>query len=78
RFHDRETAGPRAARYTALLEALRASRPDLDHEWERFNVELDVLGKWDDDKPALDQRIDRAIDVYRLLIDESRGAQAPL
>lgn len=74
RFHDRETVKELADRYIALLLALKDSRPTLDEEWERFNVEHDVLRKWDDDKPALDQRIDRAISIYRLLVDEAAGS----
>ncbi len=73
RTHDRETVGPTASRYAALLHGLKDSRPTLDEEWERFNVEADVLRKWDDDKPDLDRRIERALEIYDVLIQESTG-----
>lgn len=73
KFHDRETVRELAEEYTKLLVGLKASTPTLDEEWERFNVEHDVLPKWHDDKPDLDERIERAIGIYKLLIDESRG-----
>lgn len=75
RFHDRENVAAIATKYRDLLTALRRSTPTLDEEWERFNVEGDVLSKWRDDKPALDERIDRAYGLYQLLIDEARGGQ---
>ena len=74
KFHDRETVSLLAEKYKKLLVGLKGSTPTLDEEWERFNVEHDVLRKWHDDKPGLDERIERAIGIYQLLIDESRGA----
>ena len=73
KFHDRETVRELAEKYTKLLVGLKDSTPTLDEEWERFNVEHDVLRKWHDDKPGLDERIERAIGIYQLLIDEARG-----
>ena len=73
KFHDRETVRELAEQYTTLLVGLKESTPTLDEEWERFNVEHDVLRKWHDDNPSLDERIERAISIYQLLIDESRG-----
>ena len=73
KFHDQETVSELAEKYTKLLVGLKDSTPTLDEEWERFNVEHDVLPKWHEDKPALDERIKRAIGIYQLLIDEARG-----
>lgn len=73
-FHDRETAPELARHYHRLLQGLRDSSPDLDHEWERFNVEHDVLPRWHDDKAALDQRIEQAQQIYEAITD---GAPAP-
>ena len=58
-------------KYIGILHEFKASTPDLDEDWERFDTEADILPKWRDDKRKLDSRIDRAIKEYRKLAREA-------
>ena len=74
RFHDRETVATVAAKYQDSLRAFKRSTPDYDEEWEVHQIPRGIFRtKWEEDKPAIDERIDRAMEIYQLLIDESRG-----
>ncbi len=68
RFWNPAVAVDVAAKYVDVLEAFRASRPDLDEDWERGDTEGSLLTRWDADKEKLDRRIDRARDEYQKLI----------
>ena len=77
-FGSKEVTVNLGLKYIDMLDVFKASRPDLKEEWERFNVEHDVLPKWDIAKPALDQRIGRAKEIYRALIERAQGKSSPL
>ena len=77
-FWNKETAERLALKYIDTLKTLKNSTPDLNEEWERFNVENDVLPKWHQAKPALDEQIDHAIDQYQSKIESARGESQPL
>ena len=72
-FWNKEASEALALKYIEVLNTLRHSTPDLREEWERFNVENDVLPKWHHAKPALDSDIARAIERYQSKIDQAQG-----
>ena len=72
-FWNKEASEALALKYIEVLNRLKASTPDLKDEWERFNVENDVLPKWHHAKPGLDADIGRAIEAYQSKIDQARG-----
>lgn len=77
-FWNKETTERLALKYIDILNTLKNSTPNLDEEWERFNVENDVLPKWNQAKPALDKQIEQAMEQYRSKIDIAKGKSLPL
>lgn len=77
-FWNREKAEGLALKYIDILKALKNSTPSLKEEWERFNVEHDVIPKWQHAKPNLDIDIQRAMDQYRSKIETARGESRPI
>jgi hypothetical protein len=73
RFLDRENVAAIAARYQGLLGELAGSQPSDDEEWELHHIPPGRLrAQWQEDKPALDERIARAMAIYQALIEGSR------
>ncbi|MEM7467241.1 MAG: CehA/McbA family metallohydrolase [Pseudomonadota bacterium] len=77
-FWNKENAEGLALKYIDILNTLKNSEPTLKEEWERFNVENDVLPKWHQSKPTLDIDIDRAMEKYRSIIETARGESRPI
>lgn len=73
RFYNRESVAALAKKYLGYLAQLRQSIPDMNKEWEHFDVADAVLPKWEDDKPELNKRIELAREIYEILIKESHG-----
>lgn len=71
RFWNPGLARDIAAKYIAVLNNFRASTPDMDEDWERFDTEDVLLPSWNASKPELDRHIERAIAVYEKLIQQS-------
>ena len=72
-FWSKELSEDIALKYLKVLDTLKNSTPNLQEEWERFNVENDVLPKWHHAKSRLDQDIERAAERYRLKIEQAKG-----
>ncbi len=70
RFWNPELAKDIASKYIGVLRAFKASTPDLDEDWERFNTEDVLIPKWNADKKELDRRIEQAIGVYERLMQQ--------
>lgn len=77
-FWNKETAQRVALKYIDVLNTLKNSTPDLNEEWERFNVENDVLPAWHQAKPALDNQIEQAMEQYRSKIESAKGKSQPI
>jgi hypothetical protein len=60
-----------ATKYIGVLASFKASTPNLDEDWERFDTENALLPQWEADKQALDSRINKAISIYERLIREA-------
>lgn len=71
RFWNPEVVTDIAAKYIGVLNALKASTPDMDEDWERFDTEGVLLTRWNADKKELDRSIDKAIGIYERLIKEA-------
>ncbi|MGR8949292.1 MAG: CehA/McbA family metallohydrolase [Gammaproteobacteria bacterium] len=77
-FWNKEIAEQTALKYIDTLNTMKNSTPDLNEEWERFNVENDVLPKWEQAKPGLDIQINEAIERYKSKINSAQGKTQPL
>lgn len=69
-FRDRRAAPALARRYLALLDEIAGSMPDLDTEWEHFDVGAVMVPRWLENLPALEGRIARARERYRQLLTD--------
>lgn len=72
-FYDKEQLALLANKYIAYLDEMAGSTPDVNKEWEQFDVEGQVLPQWEKDKPELNKRIQLARELYQNLIREARG-----
>nr|WP_173238350.1 hypothetical protein [Sphingomonas sp. SH] len=49
---------------------MKESTPSLDEEPEHFDTHNDILPMWQASKPELDMRIDKALKIYRELMQK--------
>jgi len=71
RFWKRQQVSEIASKYIDVLSEFAVSKPDPNEDWERSDTEGLLLTQWNADKTVLDQRIARALAIYRQLMTEA-------
>ncbi|WP_152663827.1 CehA/McbA family metallohydrolase [Sphingomonas sp. SRS2] len=69
-FRNRKKTRALAQKYSKVLVAMKESTPSLDEEPEHFDTHNDILPMWQASKPELDMRIDKALKIYRELMQK--------
>ncbi len=71
-FSDASILTQLAGKYIRQLDEIRNSMPDLNTEWEHFDVGDVMVSRWTENKKDIDRRIANAKKHYRKLIDSQQ------
>ena len=67
-FSDHSVVKQLARKYIRQLNEIRNSSPDLNSEWEHFDVGDVMISRWNENKDDIDRRIEKAKTYYEKLI----------
>ncbi len=71
-FSDASVIKQLAGKYIRQLDEIRDSTPDLNTEWEHFDVGDVMVARWVENKKDIDRRIEKAKNHYLELISSAQ------